>query len=130
MTEHIPVHAIGDNELTLDYPIKPGDKLTLLPGSNAEKNIYLSHTHEGIDNIYVNGDLFVKAQTRRQSLKESTENIFWGFLISGAINWAYISYALSGNALFDSAVMTAILTVTSFTRAYVIRRYNNWRQGC
>lgn len=71
----------------------------------------------------------IRAQSKRDSMKESLENIFWGFMISGLINWYYISYLLTGNTVFDSIVMTLILTVTSFLRAYTIRRWNNWRQG-
>ena len=75
-----------------------------------------------------NGVEYVKKQSKWHSAWEAGENIFWGFLISGAINWYYLSYWQTDNKLFDAAVMTAILTVTSFARAYVIRRWNNWRQ--
>lgn len=86
--EHIPVHAIGDEDRRLK----------------------------------------VYAQTRKHSMREAAENIFWGFLISGAINYFWIQYMLTGNSLADAIVMTAILTITSFARAYIIRRWNNYRQ--
>ena len=65
-------------------------------------------------------------QSKLESLVEANLNVFSGFFISWGM-WVFVVAPLYGfnNGAMTSLSITAIFTVTSLVRAYIIRRWFN-----
>lgn len=62
-------------------------------------------------------------QSKLESALESSANMAFGFIISMTV-WAWVVKPLYDHNIVKSAVLiTAIFTVTSWIRTYVIRRF-------
>ena len=65
-------------------------------------------------------------QSKRDSVRESVENILVGVGISMVANWFILPLVYKIEVkLFDNLILTAVFTVISFVRSYSLRRYHN-----